>query len=266
MDLAESEVLLTGAAGGIGRAIASTLAERGATLLLSGRNIEGLERLAGQLPGGGHRVLPADLANQGAAERLAAEAGAVDVLVANAALPGSGELGDLTPDEITRAIRVNLESPIQLTRAFLPAFRRRGSGHFIYITSLVSKAGSPLATMYSATKTGLRSFAFALRADVNADGIGVSIVSPGFVREAGMFADSGAKASWTMGTTSPNHVASAVAKAIERNRVEVGVAPIRQRVMAHTGLFSPSLTVRTMSGRTARKMAKAVADGQLEKR
>ena len=90
MELAGRKALLTGATGGLGRAIAEALAARGATLLLSARKRDALEALAAELPGDGHRVLPADLAEPGAAERLAAEAGEVDILVANAGLPGAG--------------------------------------------------------------------------------------------------------------------------------------------------------------------------------
>ena len=75
MELASKTALLTGATGGLGRAIAKTLAARGVKLALSGRKAEALEALAAELPGEGHRTLPADLGEAGAAEKLAAEAG-----------------------------------------------------------------------------------------------------------------------------------------------------------------------------------------------
>ncbi len=92
MDLAGRKALLTGATGGLGRAIARALADRGAELSLSGRDEGALTALGDDLPGEGHRALPADLADPGAAELLAAEAGPVDVLVANAGLPGAGRM------------------------------------------------------------------------------------------------------------------------------------------------------------------------------
>ncbi|HEY8082499.1 MAG TPA: SDR family NAD(P)-dependent oxidoreductase, partial [Solirubrobacterales bacterium] len=110
MELSGRTALLTGATGGLGRAIAKSLSARGSVLLLSGRKREALEELAAELPGDGHRALPADLAEPGAAERLAAEAGEVDVLVANAGLPGAGWLTDFTPEQVVRAVRVNLEA------------------------------------------------------------------------------------------------------------------------------------------------------------
>ena len=108
MELAGRKALLTGATGGLGMAIARALAERGAALLLSARKREALEALAAELPGSGHAVLPADLAEEGEAERLASEAGEVDVLLANAGLPAAGRMEDFTPEQVQRALRVNL--------------------------------------------------------------------------------------------------------------------------------------------------------------
>src|SRR5687767_560659 len=111
MELRGKTVLLTGATGGLGRPIALGLAGRGATLALSSRKPEELEELRASLPGEGHRTLVADLAEDGAALRLLNDAGELDVLVANAALPASGKLDGYTEEQIRRALRVNLEAP-----------------------------------------------------------------------------------------------------------------------------------------------------------
>jgi short-subunit dehydrogenase len=261
MELAGRKALLTGATGGLGRAIAKALAQRGASVALSARKAEALEALAAELPGEGHTILPADLAEPGAAERLAAAAGAVDVLVANAGLPGAGRLDDFSAEEVQRALRVNLEGPMLMARALYPAMVEKGSGSLVFIASLSGKAASPQSSIYNATKFGLRGFALGLRTDLGPKGVGVSLVSPGFVREAGMFADSGAKPPAGMGTASPEQVGAAVVKAIEGDRVEVAVAPIHQRFMAHFALASPSISVRTQSGSTGQKAAGAIADG-----
>jgi len=257
---------LTGATGGLGRAIAKALAGRGAKLSLSGRKAEALEALAAELSGEGHAVLPCDLGKAGAAERLAAEAGEVDVLLANAGLPGSGRLTDFTSEQLVKALRVNLESPILLARAVEPQMLERGKGHMVFVSSLSGKSPTPLSSVYNATKFGLRGFALGLRADLDRRGIGVSIVSPGTIREAGMYADSGADPIPGLGTSSPQEVADAVVKAIERNKVEIAVAPIQQRFLAHFALTSPSIAVRTAGGDAGQKAAAAVADGQLDKR
>jgi short-subunit dehydrogenase len=267
VELAGKTVLVSGATGGLGRAIAAALAGRGATLVLSSRKKEALEELAAALPGGGHRTAVADLADDGAAERLAADAGDVDGLVANAGLPGTGSLDDFSQDELGRVLRVNLEAPIRLTRELVPGMQERGSGHLVYVTSLAGKAISPRASLYSATKFGLRGFALGLREDLWKRGIGVSLVTPGFVRDAGMFADSGAKPPPGFGTTTPEKVADAVLSAIERNRHEVEVAPIVTRVLSNFAMRHPEIAARIAYRRGAgTRIAERVASGQADKR
>lgn len=261
MELSGRTALLTGATGGLGRAIAATLAERGASLLLSARGAAALEELASTLPGEGHRTLVADLAEPGAAERLAAEAGDVDVLVANAGLPGTGLLADFTTEQVQRALRVNLEAPMLLAHALIPAMVKRGSGQLVFVASLAGKTASPLTSVYNATKFGLRGFALGLRPDLARSGVGVSLVSPGFIREAGMFADSGAKLPPGLGTGTPAQVGAAVAGAIEGNKLEVEVAPLQQRALVRFGMVAPGIAERVQSSALGRGAAEAIAEG-----
>jgi short-subunit dehydrogenase len=267
VELAGKTMLVSGATGGLGRAIAAALAGRGATLVLSSRKQEALEEIAAALPGDGHRTAVADLADDGGAERLAAEAGDIDGLVANAGLPGTGRLDDFSQDELGRVLRVNLEAPIRLTRELVPGMQERASGHLVYVTSLAGKAISPRASLYSATKFGLRGFALGLREDLWKRGIGVSLVTPGFVRDAGMFADSGAKPPPGFGTTTPEKVAGAVVSAIERNRHEVEVAPFLTRVLSNFAMRRPEIAARIAYRRGAgTRIAERVASGQADKR
>jgi short-subunit dehydrogenase len=266
MDLAGRTALLTGATGGLGRAIATALAERGAVLVLSSRKPEALEQLASELPGKDHRVIPCDLAEPGAAEQLAAAADEIDVLVANAGLPATGRLPQFSAEEMVRALRVNLEAPMLLARALEPGMVERGSGHMVFISSLSGKSATPLSSVYNATKFGLRGFALGLRADLDPVGIGVSLVSPGTIRDAGMYADSGADPIPGLGTGSPAQVAKAVLGAIDKNRVEVTVAPIQQRLLAHFALANPAIAVKIASGGAGQKAAANVAAGQADKR
>lgn len=266
MELSGRTALLTGATGGLGRAIAEAMSRRGARLVLSGRKREALEQLAASLPGSGHRAAPADLAEPGAAERLAAECEEVDILVANAGLPGAGWLGDFTPEQVARALRVNLEAPMLLAQALFPAMLERGGGHLVFVSSLSGKAASPRSSIYNATKFGLRGFALALRADLGPRGVGVSLVSPGFIREAGMFAEAGAKPPPGMGTTTPERVGAATVKAIESDRAEVVVATPQQRLAAHFALLSPSLAVRAQSGSAGQKAAEEIAAGHSDEK
>lgn len=266
MEIAGKKVLLTGATGGLGRTIAGTLAGAGAQLILSGRSVEALDQLAESLPGHDHTVLPGDLGGAGAALELAEAAGDVDVLVANAALPSTGRITELTGEQVARMLRVNLEAPILLAQSLLPGMQERGRGKLVMIGSLAGKAGSPRSSIYNATKFGLRGFVFGLAQDLAGSPVSATLVAPGFVREAGMFADSGASAPAGMGTTTPDRVATAVLKAISSQKVEIPVAPVVQRTMAHIGLISPHLSHRIQSGPAGQKAADSVARGQTDKR
>jgi short-subunit dehydrogenase len=264
MELRGKTALLTGATGGLGRAIATALAERGASLVLSSRKREELEGLAAELQGE-HRVAVADLAEPGAAIALLAEAGDIDVLVANAALPGSGKLDGFTQNEVERALRVNLESPILMAHSLVPKMIERGSGHIVMIGSLSGVAPTARQTIYNATKFGLRGFTLALREDLRETGASASLVAPGFVRDAGMFADSKADAPAGMGTTTPERVSAAVVDAIEKDRGEIAVAPFRQVRLAKFAGSHPEFAGR-VSGKAATKAADVVARGQADKR
>lgn len=266
MEVPGKTVLLTGATGGLGRAIALELARRGAVLVLSSRKPEELEALRASLPGSGHSVVVADLAEEGAAVRLLAEAGELDVLVANAGLPASGKLEGYTREQIHRALRVNLEVPILMTHALLEPWLARGSGHFVYVSSLNGKIATARASLYSATKFGLRGFSLALREDLRGTPVSSSVVMPGTIREAGMFADSGAKMPFGMGTSSPEEVAAGVVSAIERDRAEVEVAPRLQRVLTNFAARRPDLAGRIARRSGAIKVADDVASHQTEKR
>src|SRR4051794_13414412 len=126
MELTARRVLLTGATGGLGHAIARALAARGAQLVLTGRRAEVLEPLAAEIGG---RAGGAALSDPAAVDVLLAEAGAIDVLVANAAVPGSGPVLEYTTEQIDRALTVNLRAPIVLARRLAEPMVAHGSGH-----------------------------------------------------------------------------------------------------------------------------------------
>jgi uncharacterized protein len=227
VNLAGRTVLLTGATGGLGHAIARRLHRAGARLVLTGRRSEVLDALAAETGG---RAVAVDLADVAAVERLGAEHADVDVLVANAGLSASGHVLSFSVEEMDRALAVNLRAPMVLARIVGERMAERGSGHIVFMSSLNGKAGTLRAAVYGATKFGLRGFAQGMRQDLRGRGVGVSAVFPGFVRDAGMFADSGAKLPPGTGTVSPEAVAEAVVRAVERNRGEIDVAPVAMRI------------------------------------
>lgn len=263
MHLTGTTVLLTGATGGIGHAIARRLHRGGASLILTGRRAEVLEPLAAELGG---RALAVDLADPAEVDRLAAEAGDVDIVVANAALPASGLLTSFSVEEIDRALDVNLRAPIVMSRHYAERFAARGSGHLVFISSMSGKVGTPYASMYNASKFGLRGFGQGLRAELADKGVGVSVIFPGFIRDAGMFVESGAELPRGVGTSSPEDVAEAVATAVQEDRGEIDVAPLSIKLGAKFASVAPATAARFNRVMGAEKVAADVSAGQTRKR
>ncbi|GDY58806.1 beta-ketoacyl-ACP reductase [Streptomyces violaceusniger] len=140
MRIAGTTVLLTGATGGIGQTLARAFAAKGAKLLLTGRREEVLRPLAERLGG---RAIVADLAERSDVERLVEEAAEARILIANAALPSSGPVLDYRPEELDRALDVNLRAPVLLSRLMAPRMVEAGSGHLVMIGSLSGRTASP---------------------------------------------------------------------------------------------------------------------------
>jgi short-subunit dehydrogenase len=245
--LQNARVLLTGATGGIGHAIARALRAEGADLVLTGRRVDVLQPLADELSA---TSIAADLAKPEDVDRLLDASGQIDVLVANAALPGAGDLFEFTEEQIDRALAVNLRAPIVMTRRLAAPMIERGAGHIVLIGSLSGLTASPLSSIYSATKFGLRGFALGFRQDLHGTGVGVSHILPGFVRDTGMFIESGMELPRGVRTVSPEAVADAVLKAVARNRPEIVVAPVELRIGAVLGSVAPGLaaTVQRLAG------------------
>jgi short-subunit dehydrogenase len=263
MRIKGSTVLLTGATGGLGQAIARALSREGAQLILTGRRLEVLDPLASEL---GARAIAVDLSEPAELDRLLSEAGEVDILVANAALPASGTLDSFTLEQIDRALGVNLRAPIATAHALAPSMIRRGSGHLLFVSSLAGKVATGGSSIYNATKFGLRGFAAAMRTELHGTGIGVSAVFPGFIREAGMFAETGVKLPAGVGTRSPEDVAKAVVQAIERNRGEVDIAPISLRWGSALAGLAPEISATITRKAGSERLAANVADSQRTKR
>ena len=259
--LSGKRVLLTGASGGIGFAVARALHARGATVVATARRDDVLEQLCAGL-GSRAEALPADLSDRNEVAALAERAGAVDVLVANAAVPASGPLLEFTEDELDRALDVNLRAPIHLARALAPDMVKRGSGHLVFVSSLSGKAASPGSSLYSATKFGMRGMALGLREDLAGTGVGVTTIFPGFISDAGMFHQSGAKLPSYVGTRTPEQVAEALVGGIEQGRLEVDVAPLGLRLGALAAGVAPAATAALQRRLGGNDVSEQMARGQ----
>jgi uncharacterized protein len=252
--------LVTGATGGLGEAICRALAQRGARIVMSGRRPEALEPLAREL---GAVVMVGDLAERADLDSLLARAGDVDILVANAGVPADGAIDEYTPEQIDRALAINLRAPIQMARALMPGMVERASGHLVFMSSLSGKAATSGSALYSATKFGLRGFASGLRQDLWQTGVGVSAIFPGPIREAGMFAQAGVEMPAFASTRSPQQVGRAVVRAIERDRAEIDVASLPLRWACALAGVAPSpiaaLNRRLGAAQIAEQLARSEA-------
>jgi short-subunit dehydrogenase len=201
-----------------------------------------IERLAAKFAPS--RFVVADLSRQEELERLVSAAEPADVLVANAGVPASGKLVSFSVAEIDRALNVNLRSAMVLARLLLPGMLSRGRGHIVLMASIHGKLPAALVSVYNATKFGLRGFGLALGQELKGTGVGVSVINPTFVREAGMWAETGVTAHRLAGQVTPDEVALAVIRAIKENRAESDVAPLSARL----AVMAPRLVGSTPGG------------------
>lgn len=256
MDINGKRVLLTGAAGGLGRAIARGLHARGAKLVLSGRNAVALQALANEL---GAQVITCDLTDAADIARLVAAAGEIDILVANAGIAATAPITDFSTAEIDQLLNVNLRAPILLSQTLIDSMKKRGSGHLVFVSSMAGKGASPLQSLYSASKFGLRGFTQCLRMDLRSSNIGVSTIFPGMIRDAGMFADAGVPPPPGVGTNTSEEVAQAVVRSIQRNLGEVVVAPLTMRIASVLAALAPEISAAMVRAAGAEKFAEKFA-------
>jgi len=259
----ETRALVTGANGGVGQAIARALHAAGANVIVTARRFDALRPLAGAI---GARAVVADLADRTSVVRCMEEAGPIDVLVANAALPSSGPLLDYTPEQIDRALDVNLRAPIMMARSAAAGMLERGRGQIVFISSISGKVAAPGTSLYSATKFGLRGFSLGLREDLHGTGVGVTTIFPGFIRGAGMFADTKVTLPRGAGTRSPEQVAVAVLRAIRENPAEITVAAFEQSLGALLAGISHPLVASMQRRLGGGRIAKEIAAAQAHKR
>ncbi|MDG3011474.1 SDR family NAD(P)-dependent oxidoreductase [Rhodococcus sp. D2-41] len=222
MRIRERVALVTGASSGIGWETAVLLAERGAKLVVHGRDERRLAELSART---GAIAVVADLARPDELNRLVQQAqaahGRIDLLVNNAGLGWAGPFAAMPQRDIAELSAVNLGAPIALTRAVLPDMIERGYGHLMFVSSIVARTAVAGEALYAGTKSGLDTFAASLRMELRGTGVGVGVVVPGVVDTA-FFERRGR----TYGRRRPRPlepaaVADALVRAVERDRPEV---------------------------------------------
>jgi 3-oxoacyl-[acyl-carrier protein] reductase len=187
-DLTGKRALVTGASGGIGREIAKALAAAGATVALSGTRVTALEDTAKEMAAGSHPILPANLSDLDAVDKLvpAAEAalGGLDILVNNAGMTRDNLFMRMKNEEWDEVLAVNLTAAFHLTRAVLRGLMKQRFGRIIGITSVVGVGGNAGQGNYAASKAGLIGMSKSLAQEVASRNITVNTVAPGFIASA----------------------------------------------------------------------------------
>ncbi|MCO5397352.1 SDR family NAD(P)-dependent oxidoreductase [Ralstonia soli] len=179
--------VITGAAGGIGRALALALAKQGRALVLADVDAAALERVQAEAAGYGHPVacLRTDVADASQIEQLCAFSfetlGHVDLLVNNAGVLATGPCWDLETRVYERVLNVNLWSVIHALRAFVPRMSAQGHGHIVNVASMAGLAVGPWLAPYTISKQGVVALTEGLAMEVQASGLPlkVSVVCPG---------------------------------------------------------------------------------------
>ena len=180
--------VLTGAASGIGAALAADLAGRGCNLALADVNATGLQAVAARARAAGVRVSEhvLDVADQAAVaalpEAVLAQHGEVTVLINNAGVALGGTFEQVPPDDFEWLFGINFWGVVYMTRAFLPVLRRAETGHIINLSSIFGIVAPAGQVAYSASKFAVRGFSEALRHELEGSSVGVTVVHPGGVR------------------------------------------------------------------------------------
>lgn len=185
--------LVTGASGGIGRAIARRLAGQGAAVALGyGAGAEAAERLAEELTAAGSRVitLGADLRRAEAPRELVESAeerlGPIDVLIANAGVARVRQLEEVTPDDFDESVAVNLRAPFLLAQHTVAGMRERGFGRVVFMSSIAAFTGGIVGPHYAASKAGLHGLTHYLASRLAGHGVTVNAVAPALITETAM--------------------------------------------------------------------------------
>jgi NAD(P)-dependent dehydrogenase (short-subunit alcohol dehydrogenase family) len=226
-------VVITGASSGIGAALADDLARRGASVVVTARRIDALQRIAERI-GSRARAIGADVTRRDQVRHVVDEAirafGAIDVWVNNAGQGITRPPSQLTDEDVDAMMQVNVKSALYGMQEVLPHFKARGAGHIINVSSMLGRI--PFATFrsaYSASKHYLNALTAMFRDEVQQThpDIQFSLVSPGVVRtEFGLNAVHGGPDSRQLpGSQSPEEVAAAIADVVDSRAADVYTRP-----------------------------------------
>ena len=250
-------VWITGASSGIGRAAANRWAELGARVILSSRKEEALQEVANQWTEEQRSqsfILPLDLSQSEQLPDKVAEAlqwaGTIDVMVHCGGISQRSTVLETTLEVDRRVMEVDYFGTLALTKALLPHFVEQKAGQFVVVTSLMGLFSSPLRSGYCGAKHALHGFFESLRAEHHDDGIGVTMVCPGFIHTnismnavVGDGSQQGTMDAKTGAGLSPEECAAKMVRAVERRKPEVLIGRF-EIVGAYLKRYAPGLMRR----------------------
>ncbi len=232
MNIRGKLVLITGASSGIGAATAKAMAREGGRIILLARRRADLEKVAAEIKakGGEAWVYPVDIADATVVEQVAqaiqAEVGVPDILINNAGAGRWLPVEETAPEEAVQMMAAPYFGAFYVTRAFLPAMRRRGTGHLVHVTSPAGFVAWPNATAYTVARWAMRGFHEALRSDLADTQIHSTLIAPTAVASTYFANNPGGEErlpgiAKLYGKLTPEQVAEAMVKAVQREKRQV---------------------------------------------
>ncbi|MCA0933146.1 SDR family oxidoreductase [Lutimonas saemankumensis] len=256
MKMNNKVVWITGASSGIGAALAGEYSKLGTRLILSSRNLESLETVRSQCRFPDKiRILEMDLEQyeilSESVDKAVGFFGKIDVLINNAGISQRSFAADTDLAVDKKIIDINYFGTISLTKGLIPHFREQNGGHFVVVTSVVGKIGTPLRSSYSASKHALHGFFDSLRAELFEDNIKVTLICPGYVRTnvsinavTGSGKKQGTMDHATENGLDPNEFAKKAIRAIRNERQELVIGGLKERLAVWVKRFFPLILSR----------------------
>ena len=256
MSFKNKVVWITGASSGIGKAVAIAFSKQEANLILSSRNLEKLEEVKHLCAYPDKvKLLKVDLNDYHNFEQLTQEAislfNGIDLLINNGGISQRSLAKNTTITVDKRIFDTNYFGTVALTKTLLPHFVSKKSGHFVVITSVVGKIGTPLRTSYAASKHALHGFFDSLRAEIHDDNIAVTLVCPGFVNtdvSINALTGDGSRQNTmdksTANGLSPDYFAKIMLKAIARKKQEIVIGGKLEVLAVYVKRFFPKVLAR----------------------
>jgi len=262
MEIKNKRVVLTGAAGGMGRILAAELVKRGANLAMVDANADALADVNTQLPG--THPVQADLSSatgcSSAAEQCLEKLGGIDLLINLAGINSFAAYEDENPEKIELMLHVNLLAPMWLARAFLPAMQKNNSGRIVNVGSIFGSIGFAYFSVYSASKFGLRGFSEALRREVADTNIKITYIAPRAVKtpmnsDALMRMGEATK----MNMDAPEDVVQKIIAAIDNDRKDIYFG-FPESLFVRINVLFPRLVDKALAAQN--RIARAFAKGE----